>query len=150
MQKFHLAQINIAKAKSTMDSDIMKGFVDRLDEINHLADKSPGFVWRLKEGESAITISAYENPAIIVNMSVWEDLDSLKNYVYKSVHIQLLKEKKSWFYKMDSAHQALWWIPASHIPSVLEGKERLKFFQEHGATEFAFNFAENFPAPLFD
>lgn len=147
MQKFHLAQINIARAKAAMNSDVMKGFVDRLDEINHLADKSPGFVWRLKDGDSAVSINAYEDPSILVNMSVWEDLESLKNYVYKSVHIELLKERSAWFNKMADAHQTLWWIPANHIPTIAEGKERLKHFQEHGATEFAFNFAKNFLVP---
>lgn len=125
----------------------MKGFVDRLDEINHLADISPGFVWRLKDGESAVSISVYEDPAILVNMSVWEDLESLKNYVYKSVHIELLKQRNFWFNKMLDAHQTLWWIPAFHTPTISEGKERLKHFQENGATAQAFNFAKNFPAP---
>lgn len=147
MQKFHLAQINIAKAKAAMDSVVMKGFVDRLDEINQLADNSVGFVWRLKSEEGATTISAFEDPSVIVNMSVWQDLDALKNYVYKSVHLELLKAKNSWFDKMADAHQVLWWIPASHIPSVAEGKEKLRYIQEHGATEFAFNFAKNFPSP---
>jgi hypothetical protein len=147
VQKFHLAQINIGKAKSTMDSETMRGFVDRLDEINQLADTSPGFVWRLKDGDNAVSLSVYEDPAIIVNMSVWEDLETLKNYVYRSVHIELLKERSSWFNKMAEAHHTLWWIPASHTPSIDEGKERLKHFQDKGATEFAFNFVKSFPAP---
>lgn len=147
MKKFQLAQINIAKAKAAMDSAIMKGFVDRLDEINELADRSPGFVWRLKAEAGDTTISAFEDPSFIVNMSVWQDLESLKHYVYKSVHIQLLKEKNSWFDKMSEAHQVLWWVPVGHIPSVAEGKERLEYIQQHGATEFGFNFARNFPAP---
>jgi hypothetical protein len=147
MQKFQLAQINIANAKAAMDSAIMKGFVDRLDEINQLADHSPGFVWRLKVEVGEATINAFEDPSVIVNMSVWADLESLKHYVYKSVHVQLLKEKNSWFDKMAEAHQVLWWVPYGHIPTVAEGKDRLRFIQQQGATEFAFNFARNFPAP---
>ena len=145
MQAFHLAQINIAKAVSSMDSELMKGFVDRLDEINHLADRSPGFVWRLKaEGDNATT-SAYEDPSIIVNLSVWGDLESLKNFTYKSVYIELLKAKKQWFHKPAEAHQALWWIPHGHKPTVAEGKERLRHLQEHGATDYSFNFSKYFP-----
>jgi heme-degrading monooxygenase HmoA len=147
MQQFHLAQINIATAKAAMDSVIMKGFIDRLDEINQLADKSPGFIWRLKSEEGTATITGFEDPSIIVNMSVWEDLDSLKNYVYKSVHLQLLKEKNTWFNKMSDAHQVLWWVPSSHIPSISEGEEKLKYIREHGVTDVAFNFAKNFPSP---
>ena len=147
MQKFQLAQINIAKAKAAMDSVIMKGFVDRLDEINELADNSPGFGWRLKAEAGEATISAFEDPSVIVNMSVWHDLESLRHYVYKSAHIQLLKEKNSWFDKMAEAHQVLWWVPVGHMPSVAEAKERLEYIQQYGATEFGFNFARNFPAP---
>ena len=147
MQKFHLAQMNIAAAKSAMDSALMKGFVDRLDEINQLADVSPGFVWRLKAEAGETAISAFDDPSIIVNMSVWVDLESLKHYVYKSVHLELLKEKNSWFSKMAEAHQVLWWIPGGHIPTLAEGKERLDYIREHGASSFAFNFAKNFPSP---
>jgi hypothetical protein len=148
MKKFNLAQINIAKAISSMDSEIMKGFVDRLDEMNNLADVSPGFIWRLKaEGDAATTNDAYEDPSIIVNMSVWNDLESLKHYVYKSAHLELLKDKNAWFHKMPKAHHTLWWVPVSHTPSISEGKERLEHFQENGASEFAFNFVKSFPAP---
>ena len=42
MSHFHLAQLNIAKAKDELTSIVMKGFVDRLNEINALADDSLG------------------------------------------------------------------------------------------------------------
>jgi hypothetical protein len=123
----------------------MKGFVDRLDEINTLADQSPGFIWRMQteEGDST-AIQAYEDPSIIVNMSVWKDFESLENYVYKTVHVELIRGKKSWFSKMEAAHQALWWIPSSHIPSLSEGKEKLKYLQENGASIESFTFAKRF------
>jgi hypothetical protein len=142
MTNYHLAQINIAKARDTMDSATMKGFVDRLDEINALADKSPGFVWRLQtEDGDATAIQAFADPALIVNMSVWEDIESLKNYVYKSVHVELVRDRDAWFSKILQSHQALWWVPAGHIPTVEEGKDRLQHLDENGATEYAFTFA---------
>jgi Domain of unknown function (DUF3291) len=123
----------------------MKGFVDRLDEINTLADQSPGFIWRMQteEGDST-AIQAYEDPSIIVNMSVWKDFESLENYVYKTVHVELIRGKKSWFSKMETAHQALWWIPSSHIPSLSEGKKKLECLQKNGASIEAFTFAKRF------
>lgn len=148
MGKYHLAQINIAKARDAMDSETMKGFVDRLDEINALADKSPGFIWRLQTEEGdATSIQAFGDPALIVNMSVWEDIDSLRHYVYKSVHVELVRDRDAWFSKILQAHQTLWWIPAGHIPSVEEGKEKLQYIDRNGPTENAFTFAKPFAMP---
>ena len=143
--KYNIAQINIAHAKDSMESETMKGFVDRLDEINKLADTSPGFVWRLQteEGDST-AIQAFNDQSIIVNMSVWEDIKSLKDYVYKSVHVELIRDRDAWFNKMGEQHQALWWVPEGHIPTVEEGKEKLEYIQKNGPSETAFTFAKSF------
>ena len=138
----HLAQINIAQAHDAMDSKIMQGFVDRLDEINALADQAPGFIWRLQtEDGDATGIQAFDNPSIIVNISVWKDIESLKNYVYKSLHVELVRDRDAWFDKIPEMHQALWWVPAGHIPSIEEGKKMLSHIQEHGTSQTAFTFA---------
>lgn len=148
MNKYHLAQINIAKARDTMDSEMMKGFVDRLDEINSLADQSSGFVWRLQtEDGDSTSIQAFDDPNLIVNMSVWENLDSLRRFVYKSAHVELIRDRSAWFNKMVQAHQALWWIPNGHLPSIEEGKERLHHLEKNGPTEYAFTFAKAFNGP---
>ncbi|MGY0216618.1 DUF3291 domain-containing protein [Endozoicomonadaceae bacterium StTr2] len=142
---YHLAQINIAHARDTMDSLTMKGFVDRLDEINALADDAPGFVWRLQTDEGdATAIQAYDDPAIIVNMSVWQDIESLKHFVYRTAHVDLIRDRDAWFLKMMQAHQALWWIPAGHIPSVEEGRTRLEQLEVNGPGPAAFTFAKPF------
>ena len=145
MNHYHLAQINIAKAQGSMDSEVMKGFVDRLDEINNLADKSPGFVWRLQtEDGDATSIQAFDDPSIIVNMSVWENIETLKNFVYKSLHVDLIRDRDAWFNKIINAHQVLWWIPVGHIPSVSEGKEKLELLELKGPSSEAFTFSEPF------
>jgi hypothetical protein len=147
VKKYHLAQINIAKSRAARDNKIMKGFVDRLDEINGIADSSPGFVWRLQTEEGdATAIQAFDDPLLLVNVSVWENIDSLKNYVYKSVHVELIQDRDAWFKKTQESHQALWWIPKGHIPSVEEAKERLEYLQAHGPSDVAFTFAKSFEA----
>lgn len=147
MTEYHLAQINIAKALDAMDTDTMKGFVDRLDEINTLADHSPGFVWRLQTEEGdATSIQAFDDPMLIVNMSVWESIESLKHYVYKSIHVELVRDRDAWFSKMLQIHQTLWWVSAGHTPTVEEGRERLQYIEENGPTEYAFTFAKAFSA----
>jgi hypothetical protein len=146
MKKFHLAQINIAQGKAPLDSEIMKGFADRINDINTLAETSPGFVWRFKTAEGyATNIQAFDDPSNIVNMSVWEDLESLRNYVYKSLHVELIRDRETWFHKMGNVHQVLWWIPVGHTLSLKEGKEKLDFLQENGPSLAAFTFAKNFP-----
>jgi len=123
----------------------MQSFVDRLDEINALADQSPGFVWRLQTEEGdATSIQAFDDPRMLVNMSVWKDINSLKNFVYKSMHVELIRDRDAWFNKMISVHQALWWIPAGRIPAVDEGKAKLDYLQHNGASKTAFTFGRVF------
>ncbi len=148
MEKYHLAQMNIAQAKDSMESETMRGFVEQLDTINALADNALGFVWRLQTEEGdATSIQAFDDPMLIVNMSVWTDVESLKNFVYRSNHVDLIRDRDAWFDKIKSAHQVLWWVPVSHIPSVNEGKEKLFALHEQGPTSNAFTFAKPFPKP---
>ena len=143
MTVHHLAQINIARAKDKIDSETMKGFVNRLDDINALADNAPGFVWRLQTDDgNATSLQVFEDPMLLVNMSVWEDVESLKNFVYKSAHVDVMRGRKAWFHKFTQAHQALWWIPAGSLPTINEGKEKLRHLEEHGASKTAFTFVQ--------
>ncbi|MBT8141343.1 MAG: DUF3291 domain-containing protein [Gammaproteobacteria bacterium] len=148
MTSFHLAQINIAHAKADMESSLMQGFVERLDEINALADQSPGFVWRLQDDEgNATSIQAFSDPKVIVNLSVWENIDALKTFVYQTAHLELLQNKQSWFDHAFEAHLALWWVPVGHIPDLTEGKNRLRLLQQLGPGSGAFSFAKPFAPP---
>lgn len=141
MQPFHIAQVNIARMKFPLDSPEMAGFVGRLEEINALADRSPGFVWRLQSDEGDATyIRPFEDDRILVNLSVWEDVEALKDYVYRTAHAELLRSRRSWFEHFDGAYVALWWVPAGHVPSVEEAKQRLAHLEENGPTPFAFTF----------
>lgn len=145
---FHLAQVNIGRAVAPMDSPEMAGFVSLLAPINALADRSPGFVWRLQtESGNATEILPYDDPAININMSVWESVEALKEFVYKSGHIVPLRDRLKWFEKPAEAHMAMWWIPAGHIPTVEEAKKRLQYRRTQGETVAAFSFAKPFAAP---
>ena len=148
MNEYHLAQINIAMSRGDRDSEIMKGFVDRLDEINGIADNSPGFLWRLQTEEGDATgIQAFDDPLLLVNVSVWENIDSLKRFVYKSLHVELIQDRDAWFEKLPESHQALWWVAEGHRPSVEEAKAKLRYLQANGPSEVAFTFARSFAPP---
>lgn len=147
-KKFHLAQVNIARAKGPMDSPVMKGFVDQLDRINALAESSPGFVWRLQTEEGdATALNVFDDERIIINMSVWESFQALKDYVYAGGHLKVLKDKKNWFEKMPGPILALWWIPAGSTPTVDDGKRALQALEANGPTAEAFSFAKPFSSP---
>jgi hypothetical protein len=146
MKKFHLAQVNVAQAKAEMDTDTMVGFVSRLEEINALADTAQGFVWRLQSDEGDSTsIRVFEEPLLLVNMSVWSTMEDLKTFVYKSFHVELIRDREAWFDKMRAAHQALWWVPVGHIPTTQEAQEKLEYIREHGPSQEAFTFGKYFP-----
>ncbi|MCI0576711.1 MAG: DUF3291 domain-containing protein [Chloroflexi bacterium] len=146
MPKLHVAQINIARMNAPLDDPIMAGFVGRLDEINALADRSPGFVWRLQtDAGNATYLRPYDDERIIVNMSVWESIPHLKEYVYRTAHAGLVRQRRDWFEKIPDAYVALWWVPAGHVPGVDEGKKRLAHLEKHGPTPIAFTFKTTFP-----
>ena len=148
MSQYHLAQINIGRAKGEMDDPIMAGFVSRLDDINALAERSPGFVWRLKTDEGdATSIRPYDDDRILVNMSVWESPEALRAYVYRSAHTEVMRDRKAWFERMPEMYYALWWIPVGHIPTLDEAKAQLQHLRDHGESAEAFTFAKLFPAP---
>lgn len=145
---WHLAQVNIALMRASLDDPLMQGFVEQLDFINALADRSPGFVWRLQTEEGdATAVRAYEDERILFNLSVWESLEALHAYVYRSAHVEVLKERKRWFAPMEARHLALWWVPAGHVPDVAEARGRLEHLQRHGPTPEAFTFQRRFAPP---
>jgi Domain of unknown function (DUF3291) len=147
MSAYHLAQLNIGIARGPIDSPIMAEFVAALDPINRLADQSPGFVWRLQTEEGNATAVAWPGEEnVIINMSVWESIDSLSNFVYRSVHTDVMRQRRKWFEAMN-LYMVLWWIKRGHVPTVDEAHERLRHLGEHGPTAFAFTFRRPFPAP---
>jgi hypothetical protein len=145
---WHLAQMNIATALYPFDDQRMSRFASQLDDINALADNSPGFVWRLQsEAGNATDIRVGENPLLIVNMSVWQTAEALFEFVYKSAHRWVVADRKQWFGRPDGAYQVLWWIPAGHRPTVDEGMARLALLQRSGPNAQAFTFKAKFPPP---
>ena len=147
MKGLHIAQVNIGRMKAALEDPVMAGFVARLDEINALADRSPGFVWRLQSSAGNATyLRPYDDDRILFNMSVWESIEQLKRYVYYSAHVEVLKQRQAWFEKFSASYTALWWIPQGHRPGVDEAKKRLAHLDAHGRTPFAFTFKNPFPA----
>ncbi len=148
MTGYHLAQFNIARAVAPMDDPILADFMAWLDAINALAEDSPGFVWRLQsDSGNATDIQAYDDPRMLINMSVWDSVKSLFDYVYSSGHGKVMARRREWFKRFDGPYVVLWWVPAGHRPSLLEARDRLVHLERHGPSAQAFTFKARFPAP---
>ena len=138
-QSMHLAQLNVAKARHALDDPRMADFMDNLDRVNAIAERSPGFVWRLQdEGGNATGIGFGDDPDVIVNMSVWVDVQAFENFVWNTLHKQFYARRTEWFGAMVSNHLVMWWVPAGHVPTLTEAAERLAHLDNHGPTEWAF------------
>ncbi|WP_291870653.1 DUF3291 domain-containing protein [Maribacter sp.] len=146
---YQLAEINIARIKGvTIDDPIMKEFVDNLDAINTLAENSNGFIWRLKDdSNNATNLNLYNDVQVIINISVWEDVEALGNYVYKTVHSDFLRRRKEWFKNYGEVSTAMWWVPEGEYPSAEEATEKLAELQKNGPCKSVFNFKKPFPKP---
>jgi hypothetical protein len=145
---FHLAQFNVARLRAPLTDPSMSEFVAGLDTINALADASPGFVWRLAQGPDgdATTVRPLD-PDVIVTMSVWDSVESLRTFSYQSAHLDYLRRRRDWFLPHDfPASLVLWWVPAGRIPTVEEACERLKLVAA-GPSPEAFTFRRTFSAP---
>ena len=123
-----LAQVNVARMHEPLESPLLADFVAALDPVNAAADAAPGFLWRLQtEDGNATSVQAFEwdragSAGVLVNMSVWQSVETLAAFVYSDVHRQVLRRRRQWFARMAEAYAALWWIPRGHVPA--DGRSR--------------------------
>ena len=152
--EYHLAQLNIARPAAPLDSARLADFVAGLEPVNALADAAPGFVWRLKDGDgdgggNATSFEIYDDPMLLVNLSVWTSRQALWDFVYGDAHASFLRRRREFFEPMAEAYTVLWWMPAGRRPTVAEARERLDRLREHGPSAFAFRLRdEHYPAPF--
>ena len=140
-----IAQANVARALASLDDAMMADFIDALAPINRLADEADGIVWRLQdESGDATGISIFDDPMMIINMSVWEDVESLFAFTYKSDHVDIFRRRGDWFSKLDKPHLVLWWTPRNKMPKPQDCRLRLEHLIDQGPTPYAFTFKQQF------
>jgi Domain of unknown function (DUF3291) len=139
--KQYLAQLNIARMlTSDINDPIMAEFVAQLDEVNGIAESSPGFIWRLKdENDNATNFRPFDERTI-VNLSIWENITALENFAYNGRHVEVMRNRRQWFEKPTEPMVVLWWIDENQTPSVYEAKARLEHLRKQGSTDYAFDF----------
>ncbi|MBW4601133.1 MAG: DUF3291 domain-containing protein [Calothrix sp. FI2-JRJ7] len=147
--QYHLAQVNTAKMRYSLDAPEMADFVAQINSVNAVADDDPGFVWRLRgEGaEDATSIRVFDDESILITLTVWKSLEALSNYVYHGAHSDIMRSRRRWFEKVEQPILAMWWICAGYTPTVNEAKKRLEHLQQYGSTPYAFSFRKPF-SPL--
>lgn len=145
---YHLVQLNIARFVKPAEHPDNADFVNNLDRVNAIAESRPGFVWRLiGDGNDAMDIRAFDDPNMIVNMSVWTGIDALADFVYRNeAHLGIMRRRREWFEKT-KFHLVLWWVEEGHIPTLVEAKERLNALIADGPSERAFTFRKPYPPP---
>lgn len=137
----HLAELNIGRFRYPVSDPRMAGFMDNLDRVNAIAERSPGFVWRLK-GDNNNATGFRVGDDMAVNLSVWTDAKSLEDYVFRTVHAQFYKKRAAWFELMERPHMVMWWVPEGHLPTLDEAYDRLTQYEAEGPTGHAFGWAE--------
>jgi GNAT superfamily N-acetyltransferase len=146
----HLVQLNVATLQHPLDDARTADFVNALPMVNEAGEQSPGYVWRLQsDGGDATDIKIFEDPLMIVNLTVWESLDALKAFAYRGIHRDFFRRRAEWFVP-GSTRTALWWTPAGTLPTTDDAKRRLEFIDVFGASPYAFAMGQNQPALLID
>ncbi|MCB1883335.1 MAG: DUF3291 domain-containing protein [Geminicoccaceae bacterium] len=141
----HLAQLNVGVPQGALDGPVMAEFMGNLDRINALAETSIGYVWRLRdESGNATAIESPFGPGVIVNLTVWRDVESLRIFTYRTEHALFLRRRRAWFKETAGPFMALWWVPEGHRPRLLEAKARLDALAKHGPTPESFTFTRAF------
>ena len=143
--KRHLAQLNIAKLRFPIDDPRTADFANALPAVNGAGEQSLGYVWRLQsDGGDATDIQVFEDPLVIVNLTVWESLDTLKAFAYRGLHRDFFRRRAEWFVE-GRTRTALWWIPAGTLPTTDDAKRRLDFIEAFGSSPYAFTMGQNQP-----
>jgi Domain of unknown function (DUF3291) len=146
--RHHIAQLNVGRAIAPLDSPQLADFMNWLDEINAVAERSPGFIWRLQGDNGNNTeLKVSDDPLFIVNLSLWESIDDLHAFTYRSDHRTVFARRYDWFERAAGPNVVLWWQPAGTIPDVHDALERLRRLAELGPTAEAFSFKQPFPRP---
>jgi len=142
MSDTHLAQLNIGRFLHPTDDPRMAGFMANLDRVNAVAERSEGFVWRLKDDSgNATALRPFDDATMAVNLSVWESAEALEKFVWNTVHSRIYNAKAQWFAKLATPHLVMWQVPSGHVPSLEEAKDRLDHLTMHGESDVAFGWS---------
>lgn len=147
MPDYHIAQYNLARMRASLGDPIMAEFAANMQRIDEIGEHAPGFVWIFKDDDDKVlSLRPYDDDLIIVNLTVWETIDALFEFTYRSEHTDFFRRRLEWFSKTPPPVFVLWWIEAGQIPTIEQATLRLDYLRQHGPTPYAFTFKKRFTA----
>lgn len=145
MTAMHLAELNVGRLLAPTDDPRVAAFMEALDRVNGIGKRSAGFVWMMEgsgePGTGNTEAKIGGDPQYVSNLTVWEDVGSLENFVWNTVHRAFYQRRAEWFEVLGSMHFVMWWVPVGHKPTLQEALARLDHLRAHGDTEHAFGWS---------
>lgn len=140
----HLAQFNIGRLAHDLDDPRVADFVAGADLVNRIAGRAEGFVWKYETGRGGVVLdeALHDDPRIVVNMTLWESVETLRNFIWKTLHKHFVNRRAEWFEPMEQAHSVMWWVPAGHRPDLIEARDRLETYRREGASGRVFDWPD--------
>ena len=135
----HVAELNIVHRRFAFDDPRFADFINNLERINALAERAPGFVWRLKDDSgTSIHIETGDDPTLLPNLSLWETIEDLHRFTFQTVHARIYDRRHEWFDPHQQAHFVMWHVPVGHRPSLEEAFAQLETLRRHGSSDRVF------------
>lgn len=148
MERYAIAQLNVARARAPFDDPVMSDFMAWLADVNALAERSPGFIWRLAGTSGNSTdLGIGDDPLVIINLTVWETIEDLHSFTYRSDHKAVFARRFEWFERWDGPSVVMWWQPAGQLPDVDDAFRRLRNLADCGPTYDGFTFKQRYDSP---
>lgn len=141
----HLAELNVGRLIAETNDPRVAEFMNALDQINGLGKRMPGFVWMMEgsgEPNTGNTETKIDgDPRFVANLTVWENVETLENFVFNTLHRRFYERRREWFEVLGEMHFVMWWVPVSRKPSLAEALARLDHLKTHGDSDHAFGWS---------
>lgn len=144
-----LLQFNVAKMRAPFSDPLFDDFKSQLDSVHQVADQDPNFLWRLKgELNAEGYIAPYPKfPLLMGNLSAWRDFESMYSYTFTGPHLEVMKNKRKWFGKLDGFYSVIFylhdnWLEQPDYCLLETAKLRLTHYQDNGPSQLGFGYQD--------
>ena len=134
-----IAQMNWGRLKYPLNDERMIEFSESLNNVYSIAENHTGFIWRIPDNKVEVQLINLEFDEFISStVSVWDNMESLKDYTFNSLHGVYLKRSSEWFEKVDGPQLVIWNVKNDDCPTFKESFERLAHLKINGPTDYAY------------
>lgn len=141
----YLAELNIGRLRSPTNDPRVAEFMGALDRVNGMGIRMPGFVWMMEgpgaPGTGNTDAKIEGDPQFVSKLTVWENVVTLENFVWNTVHRAIYERRQEWFEVLGKMHFVMWWMPVGHKPTLDEALAKLALKQKNGDSDEAFGWS---------